>query len=164
MQNPRLGSHIISRQKVCRKEALNIKYLLSICQKLVLELEFIAVELRRINTDFWFKIFRKFFENLGPIKMKNKKKEESKLSLEDKIGFWLPATPPSQRTEDIFVGKKFLKDRVYYYNYWYHGNVFLRWFLDIFIIIITHNLVLWIMNSILKPPKQVKFSDDLQIA
>ena len=75
---------------------------------------------------FNFKIFRKFFENLGPIKIKNKKKEDSKLSLEDKIGFWLPATPPSQRTEDIFVGKKFLKDRVYYYNYWYHGNVFLR--------------------------------------
>ena len=61
---------------------------------------------------------RKFFENLGPIKIKNKKKnkeketgsvETEKLSVEDKIGFWLPATPPSQREEDIFVGKKFSK-------------------------------------------------------
>ena len=53
---------------------------------------------------------RKFFENLGPIKVKNKIKEEKeKISSEEKIGFWLPATPPSQREEDIFIGKKFSK-------------------------------------------------------
>ena len=67
---------------------------------------------------------RKFFENLGPIKVKakknNKQLENGKLTAEEKIGFWLPATPPSQREEDIFVGKKFSK-----------------------------------------PPKQVKFSDQL---
>ena len=55
-----------------------------------------------------FLLFRKFFENLGPIKIKNKKQEDEIIS-EDKTGFWLPATPPSQRTEDIFVGKKFSK-------------------------------------------------------
>ena len=53
--------------------------------------------------------FRKFFENLGPIKVKNKRKEEKTISTEEKIGFWLPATPPSQREEDIFIGKKFSK-------------------------------------------------------
>ena len=57
---------------------------------------------------------RKFFENLGPIKIKHKKKpkpsvETESMSAEEKIGFWLPATPPSQREEDIFVGKKFSK-------------------------------------------------------
>ena len=30
-------------------------------------------------------------------------------SLEDKVKFWLPTTPPSARPEDIFVGKKFDK-------------------------------------------------------
>ena len=59
---------------------------------------------------------RSFFENLGPIKVKRKGKkgkkgeEESTLSsLDDKVKFWLPATPPSMRPEDIFVGKKFDK-------------------------------------------------------
>ena len=60
--------------------------------------------------------FRSFFENLGPIKVKRKGKkgkkgeEEGSLgSLEDKVKFWLPTTPPSVRPEDIFVGKKFDK-------------------------------------------------------
>ena len=57
-----------------------------------------------------FSFFRKFFENLGPIKVKNKIKAETEnISSEEKIGFWLPATPPSQREEDIFIGKKFSK-------------------------------------------------------
>ena len=60
--------------------------------------------------------FRSFFENLGPIKVKRKGKKGKKGedengpgSLEDKVKFWLPTTPPSVRPEDIFVGKKFDK-------------------------------------------------------
>ena len=60
--------------------------------------------------------FRSFFENLGPIKVKRKWKKGKKgeedgslSSLEDKVKFWLPTTPPSVRPEDIFVGKKFDK-------------------------------------------------------
>ena len=62
-------------------------------------------------------IFRKFFENLGPIKIKHKQKgkkncptdDQEELTAKEKIEFWLPATPPSQREEDIFIGRKFQK-------------------------------------------------------
>ena len=42
-------------------------------------------------------------------KGKKGKKGEEESSPEDKVKFWLPATPPSVRPEDIFVGKKFDK-------------------------------------------------------